>query len=147
MICNGDDDKAVPYATCRDQAEKWNRGMKNERSFIVLEARRLTKAFFGFVAVDAVDLKVRRGHIHALIGPNGACKTTCFNLLTKFLKPSSGQMFFDGKEITGDNPAEIARKGIVRSFQISAIFPQLSVLDNVRKIGRASCRERVCQYV
>src|SRR3546814_10224532 len=81
MICNGDDDKAVPYATCRDQAEKWNRGMTNERSFIVLEARRLTKAFFGFVAVDAVDLKVRRGHIHALIGPNGAGKTTCFNLL------------------------------------------------------------------
>src|SRR3546814_20767737 len=77
MICNGDDDKAVPYATCRDQAEKWNRGMTNERSFIVLEARRLTKAFFGFVAVDAVDLKVRRGHIHALIGPNGAGKTTC----------------------------------------------------------------------
>src|SRR3546814_1692433 len=134
MICNGDDDKAVPYATCRDQAEKWNRGMTNERSFIVLEARRLTKAFFGFVAVDAVDLKVRRGHIHALIGPNGAGKTTCFNLLTKFLKPSSGQMFFDGKEITGDNPAEIARKGIVRSFQISAIFPPFESDEHTTEI-------------
>src|SRR3546814_18565849 len=109
MICNGDDDKAVPYATCRDQAEKWNRGMTNERSFIVLEARRLTKAFFGFVAVDAVDLKVRRGHIHALIGPNGAGKTPCFNLLTKFLNPYSGQMFFTGTEITGETPEKNAR--------------------------------------
>src|SRR3546814_16850658 len=112
MICNGDDDKAVPYATCRDQAEKWNRGMTNESSFIVLEARRLTKAFFGFVAVDAVDLKVRRGHIHALIGPNGAGKTTCFNLLTQFLKPSSGQMFFDGKEITGARQSGVEGKRV-----------------------------------
>lgn len=99
---------------------------------IILETRQLTKAFLGFVAVDAVDLKVQRGHIHALIGPNGAGKTTCFNLLTKFLTPTRGQILFDGQEITGDRPAEIARKGIIRSFQISAVFPQLSVLDNVR---------------
>ncbi|HXE19204.1 ABC transporter ATP-binding protein [Castellaniella sp. UC4442_H9] len=99
---------------------------------IILETRQLTKTFLGFVAVDAVDLKVQRGHIHALIGPNGAGKTTCFNLLTKFLTPSAGQIFFDGQEITRDRPAEIARRGIIRSFQISAVFPQLSVRDNVR---------------
>jgi len=99
---------------------------------IILETRRLSKTFLGFTAVDSVDLKIRRGHIHALIGPNGAGKTTCFNLLTKFLVPSQGQIFFDGKEITGDKPAEIARKGVIRSFQISAVFPQLTVLDNVR---------------
>ena len=98
----------------------------------ILETRDLTKTFLGFVAVDAVNLQVQRGHIHALIGPNGAGKTTCFNLLTKFLTPTRGQIFFDGQEITRDNPAEIARKGVIRSFQISAVFPQLSVLDNVR---------------
>jgi branched-chain amino acid transport system ATP-binding protein len=99
---------------------------------VILETRKLSKTFLGFVAVDAVDLKIRRGHIHALIGPNGAGKTTCFNLLTKFLKPTQGQIFFDGQEITHDKPAEIARKGIIRSFQISAVFPQLTVLANVR---------------
>lgn len=99
---------------------------------IILETRHLTKAFRGFVAVDQVNLQVQRGHIHALIGPNGAGKTTCFNLLTKFLTPTRGQIIFDGQEITGDQPADIARKGIIRSFQISAVFPQLSVLDNVR---------------
>ena len=98
----------------------------------ILETRGLTKAFRGFVAVDDVNLQVRQGQIHALIGPNGAGKTTCFNLLTKFLVPSSGQIFYDGAEITGDRPAQIARKGIIRSFQISAVFPQLSVLENVR---------------
>ena len=101
-------------------------------SSIILETRNLTKTFLGFVAVDGVNLKIQRGHIHALIGPNGAGKTTCFNLLTKFLTPSSGQIFFDGQEITRDKPAEIARRGIIRSFQISAVFPQLSVRDNVR---------------
>jgi len=101
------------------------------REFI-LEAHGLGKAFNGFVAVDNIDLKIRRGHIHALIGPNGAGKTTCFNLLTKFLEPTHGQIFFDGREITRDKPAQIARKGIIRSFQISAVFPQLTVRDNVR---------------
>ena len=98
----------------------------------ILETRQLTKEFKGFVAVDHVDLKVRRGTIHALIGPNGAGKTTCFNLLTKFLAPTAGQILFNGEDITHDAPAHIARRGIIRSFQISAVFPHLSVLENVR---------------
>ena len=99
---------------------------------IILETRGLTKEFKGFVAVKDVSLRVRRGSIHALIGPNGAGKTTCFNLLTHFLEPTRGQIFFKGQEITGSPPARIARMGLVRSFQISAVFPHLSVLENVR---------------
>jgi branched-chain amino acid transport system ATP-binding protein len=99
---------------------------------IILETRGLTKEFKGFVAVDAVDLRVERGSIHALIGPNGAGKTTCFNLLTKFITPTAGQIFFDGQDITHESPAHIARRGVIRSFQISAVFPHLSVLENVR---------------
>jgi branched-chain amino acid transport system ATP-binding protein len=99
---------------------------------IILETRELTKEFKGFVAVRDVSLKVRRGSIHALIGPNGAGKTTCFNLLTHFLEPTSGQIFYKGKDITGSPPARIARMGLVRSFQISAVFPHLTVLENVR---------------
>lgn len=99
---------------------------------VVLETRALTKEFKGFTAVSDVNLKVQRGHIHALIGPNGAGKTTCFNLLTKFLTPTSGQILFNGKEITSARPAQIARQGIIRSFQISAVFPHLTVLENVR---------------
>jgi branched-chain amino acid transport system ATP-binding protein len=99
---------------------------------IVLETRALTKEFKGFVAVKDVSLRVRRGTIHALIGPNGAGKTTCFNLLTHFLEPTRGQIFFNGSEITGFAPARIARMGLVRSFQISAVFPHLTVLENVR---------------
>jgi branched-chain amino acid transport system ATP-binding protein len=98
----------------------------------ILETRALTKEFKGFVAVNQVDLKVRRGSIHALIGPNGAGKTTCFNLLTKFLTPTRGQILFDGSDITAERPAAIARRGVIRSFQISAVFPHLSVLENVR---------------
>jgi branched-chain amino acid transport system ATP-binding protein len=98
----------------------------------ILETRALTKEFKGFVAVKNVDLAVRRGTIHALIGPNGAGKTTCFNLLTHFLTPTRGQIFYDGREITGARPAAIARMGLVRSFQISAVFPKLTVLENVR---------------
>ena len=98
----------------------------------ILETRHLSKEFKGFVAVNQVDLRVRRGSIHALIGPNGAGKTTCFNLLTKFLKPSAGQILFDGEDITAESSAAIARRGVVRSFQISAVFPHLSVLENVR---------------
>ena len=101
-------------------------------SEFILETQALTKAFKGFVAVDGVNLKVKRGSIHALIGPNGAGKTTTFNLLTKFLAPTSGTITFNGVDITGEKPAEIARRGIVRSFQISATFPHLSVLENVR---------------
>jgi branched-chain amino acid transport system ATP-binding protein len=98
----------------------------------ILQTHKLTKEFKGFVAVDKVDLQVRRGSIHALIGPNGAGKTTCFNLLTKFIKPTSGKILFNGADITLDAPAQIARRGIIRSFQISAVFPHLSVLENVR---------------
>jgi len=99
---------------------------------VILETRGLTKEFKGFVAVDQVDLKVRRGTIHALIGPNGAGKTTCFNLLTKFLTPTRGNIFFNGTDITRDTPVQVARRGIVRSFQISSVFPHLTVLENVR---------------
>ena len=98
----------------------------------ILETRALTKEFKGFVAVDKVNLRVRRGTIHALIGPNGAGKTTCFNLLTKFLTPTSGAILFEGADITAQNSAAIARLGVVRSFQISAVFAHLSVLENVR---------------
>jgi len=98
----------------------------------ILETQELTKEFKGFVAVRGVSLKVRRGSIHALIGPNGAGKTTCFNLLTHFLEPTRGRIFFKGREITGSRPSSIARMGLVRSFQISAVFPHLSVLENVR---------------
>jgi branched-chain amino acid transport system ATP-binding protein len=99
---------------------------------VILETRGLTKEFKGFVAVRNVGLQVRRGTIHALIGPNGAGKTTCFNLLTHFLEPTAGQIFFNGRDITGSPPARIAREGLVRSFQISAVFPHLTVLENVR---------------
>lgn len=99
---------------------------------IILETRELTREFKGFVAVDHVNLQVRRGSIHALIGPNGAGKTTVFNLLTKFLPPTSGQILYKGEDITHRAAAEVARSGMVRSFQISAVFPHLTVLENVR---------------
>jgi branched-chain amino acid transport system ATP-binding protein len=99
---------------------------------VILETRHLTKEFKGFTAVSDVNLQVQRGHIHALIGPNGAGKTTCFNLLTKFLVPTRGQILFNQRDITAAAPAQIARQGIIRSFQISAVFPHLSVLENVR---------------
>ena len=99
---------------------------------IILETEDLTKEFAGFVAVNGVNLKVERGTIHALIGPNGAGKTTCFNLLTKFLQPTRGRIVFKGRDITALAPADVARLGVVRSFQISAVFPHLNVLENVR---------------
>lgn len=99
---------------------------------LILETVGLRKEFKGFVAVNDISLKVRRGHIHALIGPNGAGKTTCFNLLTKFLDPTRGTIRLNGAEITGEKPAQVARRGVVRSFQISAVFPHLTVLENVR---------------
>ena len=101
-------------------------------SDIILETRQLTKEFKGFTAVSKVDLAVKRGAIHALIGPNGAGKTTCFNLLTKFLSPTAGSISFNGQDITSERPAQIARRGIIRSFQISAVFPHLTLLENVR---------------
>jgi branched-chain amino acid transport system ATP-binding protein len=99
---------------------------------IILETRALTKEFKGFVAVKDVSMRVRRGTIHALIGPNGAGKTTVFNLLTKFLIPTRGAITYKGRDITNVDAARIARMGLVRSFQISAVFPHLSVLENVR---------------
>jgi branched-chain amino acid transport system ATP-binding protein len=99
---------------------------------VILETRGLRKEFNGFAAVDGVDLKVRRGHIHALIGANGAGKTTCFNLLTHFLQPTGGSIHFDGQDITGTAPQDLAGRGLVRSFQISSVFPNLSALENVR---------------
>ena len=98
----------------------------------ILETSGLTKEFRGFVAVDGVDLRVLPGTIHALIGPNGAGKTTCFNLLTKFMQPTRGTIHYKGRDITGLAAADIARLGLVRSFQISAVFPHLTVLENVR---------------
>lgn len=98
----------------------------------VLETRGLVKEFKGFVAVDNVNLQINKGHIHALIGPNGAGKTTVFNLLTKFLQPTRGKILFNGKDITSEKSAAIARMGIVRSFQISAVFPHMTALENVR---------------
>jgi len=101
-------------------------------SEFVLETRNLVKEFKGFTAVDDVNLKIQKGHIHALIGPNGAGKTTVFNLLTKFLIPTRGQILFKGDDITAMKSAAIARKGIIRSFQISAVFPHMTALENVR---------------
>ena len=98
----------------------------------VLETEDLTKEFAGFVAVRSVNLRVARGGIHALIGPNGAGKTTVFNLLSKFLRPTRGRIVFDGRDVTTLEPADVARLGLVRSFQISAVFPHLTVLENVR---------------
>jgi branched-chain amino acid transport system ATP-binding protein len=99
---------------------------------IILETRGLTREFKGFVAVDGVDLQVKRGTIHALIGPNGAGKTTCFNMLTKFVRPTAGRILYKGEDITAMHPADVARLGLVRSFQISAVFPHLTALENVR---------------
>lgn len=99
---------------------------------LIIETRGLTKEFRGFTAVSSVDLKVRRGSIHALIGPNGAGKTTCFNLITKFLQPTAGTILFNGRDITRLQASDIAKLGMVRSFQISATFPHLTLIENVR---------------
>jgi branched-chain amino acid transport system ATP-binding protein len=101
-------------------------------SDVILEARHLTMEFSGFFAVNDLDLTVRTGSIHALIGPNGAGKTTCFNLLTKSLTPTRGTIHFRGRDITSLGPAAVARLGLVRSFQISSIFPKLTAFENVR---------------
>ena len=98
----------------------------------ILETHDLRKEFAGFAAVNGINLRVVRGTIHALIGPNGAGKTTCFNLLTKFLSPTQGRIVYKGRDITALAPADVARLGLVRSFQISAVFPHLTVLENVR---------------
>lgn len=130
------------YLTARHNSEALN-SMQNLASLrpalessvtedAILRAEGLTKAFAGIVAVNKVDLRVRRGSIHALIGPNGAGKTTCFNLLTKFIRPSAGRIWYDGRDITREAPEDTAMRGLVRSFQISAIFSQLTLRENVR---------------
>jgi branched-chain amino acid transport system ATP-binding protein len=131
-IAGGFADNAPPLK------RRWRRpaiaagGRDKLASDCILETRGLVKEFKGFVAVSDVSLRVQRGHIHALIGPNGAGKTTVFNLLTKFLIPTRGSILFNGSDITPEKPAQIARRGIIRSFQISATFPHLTVLENVR---------------
>ena len=99
---------------------------------MVLSVSHLSKSYGGVQAVRDVSFGVDAGERVALIGPNGAGKTTCFNLLTKFITPTSGRIVFDGDDITGEKPAQIARRGVVRSFQISAVFAHLTVLENVR---------------
>jgi branched-chain amino acid transport system ATP-binding protein len=107
----------------------WNPDVPDD---LILETRQLTKEFRGFVAVDDVTLRVPRNTIHGMIGPNGAGKTTVFNVITKLLAPSRGQILYDGRDVTRERPAQLARSGMVRSFQISAVFPNLTVLENVR---------------
>lgn len=104
----------------------------NAEPRVVLSARGLSKSFGAFAAVTNVNLDIEHARVHALIGPNGAGKTTVFNLLTKFHQPTSGSIHLMGKDITNIAPDKVARMGLVRSFQISAVFPHLSVLDNVR---------------
>lgn len=116
-------------STRHPRSNSWSVSLPHD---VILATRGLTKEFKGFVAVQDVNLAVERGTIHALIGPNGAGKTTCFNLLTKFLPPSAGTITFNGQDITRDRPAQVARRGVIRSFQISATFPHLTVLENVR---------------
>src|SRR5690242_3316250 len=118
--------------TPRTQGPVESFGRRPGVSDTILETAGLTREFSGFVAVDDVSLSVRTGTIHALIGPNGAGKTTCFNLLTKFLQPTRGEIRFQGRDITRLKPTQVARLGLVRSFQISAVFPHLSALENVR---------------
>ena len=125
-LTNGEAERVVASGP---EAQAGGLGFPDE---VILETKGLTKEFQGFVAVAGVDLRVRRGSIHALIGPNGAGKTTVFNLLTRFLPATSGSIVYRGEEITRLKPAEVARRGLVRSFQISAVFPKLTVLENVR---------------
>jgi len=124
----------MPYepiaAACPQHHTSWP--MSSTEAGFILEARDLAKEFKGFMAVNGVDLRVRRNTIHALIGPNGAGKTTVFNLLTRFLSPTRGTIHFNGSDITAQRPDVVARRGMVRSFQISAVFPHLTVLENVR---------------
>jgi branched-chain amino acid transport system ATP-binding protein len=106
--------------------------MSQEEKHFILETRRLTKAFGGLVAVNNLSMGVTPGSLHAVIGPNGAGKTTFFNMLSGHLPPSSGHIFFQEQDITGLKPHAISQLGIGRSFQITSLFPGLSVRENVR---------------
>jgi branched-chain amino acid transport system ATP-binding protein len=129
MAARGIIEPLIPLVAAAERPWRLEQRMADD---VILETQGLTKEFAGFVAVNDVNLRVRRGTIHALIGPNGAGKTTCFNLLTKFLAPTRGRITYKGRDITQAQPADIARLGLVRSFQISAVFPHLTVLENVR---------------
>ena len=133
--------KAGGPSGARPENEKAGGGENVLDTAPIIEARALTRSFGGFVAVKNVDLKIRAGTIHALIGPNGAGKSTLFNLLTKFLSPSGGQILFKDRDITRMAPADIARMGLVRSFQISSVFPHLSAHENVRVALQARAKE------
>ena len=102
----------------------------------VIETQGLSKCFAGFIAVSNVEPRIAEGSIHGLVGPKGPGKTTCLNLLTKFMEPSAGRIFHRGEDITALKPAKVSRRGIVRSFQISAVFPHLTVRDKYP--GRSS---------
>ena len=97
----------------------------------LLETRGLTRLFGGLAAVNDVDLTVDKGEIVGLIGPNGAGKTTCFNLLSGFLRPSRGSIVFDGESIAGLKPHQIAARGLVRTFQLTTLFQEMTALENV----------------
>jgi branched-chain amino acid transport system ATP-binding protein len=109
----------------------------------LLETRGLVKAFGGLRAVDGVDLVVEQGRIHAVIGPNGAGKTTLFNVITGHLRPTAGRVLFRGQDITGWPPHRVARAGLARTFQITNIFPRLTVLESVQvALAAAGGREK-----
>jgi len=97
----------------------------------MLRTRGLVREFSGFVAVNGVDLEVAAGTVHALVGPNGAGKTTLFNLLTGFLKPTGGRIELDGEDVTGLRPERIAQRGVARSFQITSLFEELTLVEHV----------------
>ena len=96
-----------------------------------VETTALRKDFAGFRAVNGVDLRLAEGQVHALVGPNGAGKTSLFNLLTGFLAPTSGRVLLFGADVTGLRPDQIAKRGVARSFQITSLFEQLSVVEHV----------------
>jgi len=106
-------------------------------SEIIFETLNLSKVFGGLVAVDNVSIKVRKNTLHAIIGPNGAGKTTFFNLLSGNIEPTSGKVFFKGRDITNQPVHRTIHFGVGRSFQISNIFPNLTVFENIRLASQA----------
>jgi branched-chain amino acid transport system ATP-binding protein len=109
----------------------------------ILELTNLTKRFGGLVAVDGVSLQIKRGEVFALIGPNGAGKTTLFNSVTGLFQPTSGTVMFDGKEITGAKPHQVAKLGIARTFQNIRLFDFMTALDNVRVGHHVRMKSRI----
>ncbi|MGH3327199.1 MAG: ABC transporter ATP-binding protein [Streptomycetales bacterium] len=110
---------------------------------VALRTEGLHRWFGGVHAVDGVDLAVRAGSLHAIIGPNGSGKSTLFNLITGHTRPTSGTVWFEGKEVTGLPYHHVVRQGIAKSYQITMVFPQLSVLENVRIAAQSARRPYV----